>query len=253
MFQDLLRIGQEVISRYIVLSTLYESIVRQHPFFFDQIWSYPGWTNRRQCVGDQLVQLLDTLQQLYLKDRNVHSVLRVLSEGQTDQSHMEPNETTRKQEAEDLAYRLANPTGGGHYFRLRHLASAYFFKPLIPDIQERRWRDVRLELVQLEHRHNSGKLEIEVLSKFGDTRDLRRNHRDNLNRYMDGQIKALQNWVKIESDCALAQDQSHEESILLESQAAIHCLLTDDTRNRAAAEEDVGSVEWLEMEYLKCY
>ncbi|MGH8070785.1 MAG: AAA family ATPase [Candidatus Entotheonellia bacterium] len=246
MLQNLLRSHEEIISRHIVLSTLYGSIVRRHPYFFDVIWSCSGWINRRQCVGDQLVQLFDTLQHLYLRDGNVHSVLRMLSEDQTNESPVEPNEATRKQEAEALAYRLANPSGDGHYFRLRHLASTRFFKPLIPVIQERRWRDVRLELVQLEHRHNGGELEFEVLSKFGDMRDLRRDHRDNLNRYIDGQIKALQDWVKIESDSVLAQDQSHEESILLEPQAAIRCLLTDDKRDKVAAEEDIGSVEWLE-------
>src|SRR5439155_22139137 len=106
--------------------------------------------------------------------------------------------------------------------------------------------DVRLGLIQLEHRHNSGELEFEVLSKLGDTRALRKDHRDNLNRYIDGQMKALQDWVKIESDFALAQDQSHEESIVLESQAAIHSLLTDDKEDKAAIEEDAGSVKWLE-------
>jgi len=204
-------------------------------------------TNRLQCVGAQLVQLFDTLQRLYLRDGNVHSVLRVFSEDQINNSHVEPNEATRKQGAETLAYRLASQKGGGgHYFRLCNLASTYFFKPLIPAIRERRWRDVRSELLQLEHRHNSGEIEFEVLSKLDDTRALRKDHRDKLNRYIDGQINALQDWVKIENDFALAQDQSHEESILLESQAAIHCLLTDDKEDKAAIEDDAGSVKWLE-------
>jgi hypothetical protein len=225
--------------------TLYGSIVRQHSCFFDAIWPCSGWTNRLQCVGAQLVQLFDTLQRLYLRDGNVHSVLRLLSEHQTDDSRAEPNEATRKQEAEALAYRLDKPTGAGHYFRL-HLASTYFFKPLIPAIRERRWRDVRLGLVQLEHRHNTGELEFEVLSKLGDTRDLRKDHRDNLNRYIDGHIKALRDWVKVESDFAFAQDQSYEESILLEAQATICALLTDNKDDKAVVEEDTGSVKWLE-------
>jgi len=188
MLQDLLRSSNEFISRHVILSTLYGSIVRQHSCFFDAIWPCSGWTNRLQCVGAQLVQLFDTLQRLYLRDGNIHSVLRVLRENQTDDSRAEPNEATRKQEAETLADRLDKLTGTGHYFRLRHLASTYFFKPLIPAIRERRWRDVRLGLVQLEHRHNNGELEFEVLSKFGDTRNLRKDHQDNLNRYIDGQI-----------------------------------------------------------------
>jgi len=92
-------------------------------------------------------------------------------------------------------------------------------------------------------------------SQLGDTRALKKYHRDNLNRYIlnryiEGQIKALQDWVKIESDFASAQDQTHEESILLESQAAIHHLLTDDKEDKAAV-EDTGSVKWLERSVSK--
>ncbi|MGD0075659.1 MAG: ATP-binding protein [Candidatus Binataceae bacterium] len=243
----------ERIARLLVLATFRESIARQEPFFFLDIWGYEGgWSDRARVVGERLHRLFAALHKLYWRTQNFASVLQALidvSAKRTTDEILEALESSRRQTADNLADRLENPTNmRGHFFHLRSIASVQFFKPLAPNVRNRDVRAVQVELIRLERAWKSGSLEDEVLKTFGGERDLRHDHLSSLRRYVETNLEELRKWVDQEVALTKAAHSSVaaiEEGQLDELRKSINHL-PQSSEKAAYLRPEVGSIEWLE-------
>jgi len=247
MLQNLLRRGTNVLARHLILSTFQQSIVRQDPIFFNEIWSCSGWFERQESVGGRLSRIFDALNRVYMQQGSIHAVVSVLKDSEKKWETDEVNESQRYQESEDLSTRLESPSGmTGNFGRVRWLATNMFFKPIANKVRQRRYHDVNVAILELEQDLRKGEMEKKIFQQLGELaeRSLRTDHKESLKRYLESHLSAIREWLEKEKQVK-TKDILVKESYTEEDARKLVNKFMDEKASSQISQE-VGTVNWIE-------
>ena len=247
ILQNLLCRSTKVLARHIIMSTFKESIVRQHPIFFNEIWSYSGWFERQETVGIRLSRIFDSLNRVYMQQGSIHAIVSVLKDSEKKWDTDGFIESIRYQESEDLATRLESLSGmTGIFGRIRVLATNMFFKPIANKIRQRHYLDVKIRILELDQDLRKGEMEKQIFQQIGELaeRHLRGDHRESLKRFLESQLSAIQEWLEKErqvnqKDISVKESESEEEARKLVNNFM-------DEPDSPQVSQEIGTINWLE-------
>lgn len=254
-FETLFCYGDRSLSRHVLLAGLRESLARRSDFFFNELWPlYARHKKRTTEIGEHVVKLFDSLQSAFWRTGSLWPVLPLIkAKDQGQQNSTEVNRFTtaeRIRATKQLTTKLSTVGMSGYFHRLRHLASAHIFKPLLPHINDGQLRALKTELHELRCRFESGELEQKIFELFGEQRNIREDHRTSLHRYIKDHLELVQEWVLEEEEAWQSVNAKvFDDEFIIQLHHSIDRLAIEDDQSEEALH--AGSREWLEHHVAK--
>jgi hypothetical protein len=229
-------------------------LARRHEFFFTRIWPVENiWHHRDEALGDRVLRLLTSLQQLYWRTPSTTAFFHLLAFAQhaasaQPESSDKEVQSIRRQVSHDLARRLETPGNMvGHFYHLRHSACQLLLKPLAATVRTRDTRSVQADLASLRRKLANGEAERLVLDAIGNPK-LRPAHTTSLHRYLASSLDAVDAWLTEEVSLTTSQQDVSEAESVADWRSALSRLTA--FVQRAAAPTTFETVEWLEHELV---
>ncbi len=250
--QGLLECGDDRVARHILLGTFRESIARNDPLFFRNVWSFEGQWERDRLVSSRVRELFRELSRIYWRGRQIRFVIETILRDDTGApSADDPGSRVlaerRRHTIREIVSRIRHVGMTGNFRRVRQAAVDLYFKRVAEALEESDIRDLHAQLADLETRHRRGELEAEVVRRLAGTHELNKTHIESLRRFIDANIAAAREWLAENGTEGRSTDDDAHDDMMSRATQAIQRLCTD-LQSTSIRTQGIGTVEWLDAE-----